>query len=216
MSIYWDRKKKNCEVLGSNICGFNVTPSPQAEFYGEYFYKIATKGNNISYDIEKHYLIDQHITKNYFWQTRTQFTSKARHIYFNKKHHVEDFLKTFPEVISEVVGPINEEHKDMLFDLDNKMVKVFREKLYYGKYDIKIEAFISYAEQKEKKGLMKDFMEFIDGHVDNKHWYTSNPTRCYHNYLYLTSDELAEVQPWINMLYRDLVDKIYRIENIDK
>jgi len=215
MSIYWDRTRKKCEVLGETVQGFKVTPSSQPQFYGEFFYKIATQGNSISYDIDKHHLIDKHIISNYSWSYRSQFTSKSRHLYFTEKSHLVDFLKTFPEVVTEVVGPVSEEHRDMLFDFDSKITKIFKEKLWYNKYDVKIEAYISYDKQKENRELMKDFMEFVNGHVDNKHWYSTN-SRWYHNYLYISKEDLTEIQPWINMLYRDIIDKIYTIETLDK
>ena len=212
-NTYWDRQKEQCEVLGETIEGFHVTPSSQPQFYGEYFYKVAITGNCISYDIEKHALITDHIISNYRWNYRTQFTSKNRHLYLDNKSYLVDFLKTFPDDVTEVVGPVSEDHKDILFDWDNKIDKVLKDKPWYNKYNVKIQIYIPYDKQKENMELIKDFMEFVNSHVENKYWF-SKSTRWFHNYLYISKEDLTEIQPWINMLYRDLIDKIYTIENI--
>ncbi len=219
MSSYWVKRAKEqvekTTVLGINYKGFLVTPSNK-EYYNDYMYKVETFGNSVSYDIELHNDIDKWQQDNWYYGVRSQWTTKNRLLFFKNIEQLDSFLNTFPNAIRGLHGPINKEHVENLILPDIKIKKVYKEKNWYNKYDVKIETSVSgdlFNTDKipELKKYSEDFYEFVNNTVSDCHWYANQTAGWRNNYVYMTEEDFKVLQPWIKLAYDEIVSNVYQI-----
>ena len=218
MSSYWveriKQKVKDTTILGSNFKGIPVIPSDK-EYYSNYMYKVEIKGNSVSYDIELHNEIDKWMQDNWYYGTRSQWTTKNRLIFFSKIDKLENFLSLFSNSVQGLYGPISKDHLEQMLLPDIKIKKVFKDKLWYNKYDIKLEMSISGSYNREKIPELKqrsyDFRDFVNNTVSDCHWYASHMAGWRNNYVYMTETQYKVLQPWIKLAYDDMVLNVYQV-----
>lgn len=133
------------------------------EFWGTYPYKVSLAGNNVELTIDnlEHYKpiwgkmyqwfqypdaqaelgSDDGIRR--VWNTKF-VNSFTRHAYFVEKRDLDNFYNKFSDFVVEVQGPISKKHIDALALVKNQKhsdikQKVIRDRLYYSKFDSKLE-----------------------------------------------------------------------------
>ena len=217
MNSYWvkrlQEKIKNTTVLGFKYKGLTVIPSDK-EYYSNYMYKLEIKGNSISYDIDLHNDIDKWMMDNWYYGTRSQWTTKNRIIFFSKIEKLDNFLSLFSHSVQGLYGPVSKEHLEHLLLPDIKIKKIFKDKFWYNKYNIKLETSIRYTmgeSTSEVKKRSNDFYEFVNNTVSDCHWYSNQMAGWRNNYVYMTEAEFKVLQPWIKLAYDDIVSNVYKI-----
>lgn len=207
--------------LGLNYKGFPVTPSDRF-YYNEYAYKINFTGNSICRDIKQHAKLDELLYTSFWFQST--YTNKNRVVYIRDISMLDDILNQFPNLVEKVFGPVDEAHLEHIknpWKDDLEFNFVYKDKLWYNKYDIKIDIkskelnHWSSWNTKNKtttEGLEKtanEFMGFMKLQDFPHHMYLNTEAKYWHqNYLYCTSEDLKEIQPWISMLYSEVIEKI--------
>jgi len=206
--------------LGFEYKGYAITPSDRI-YYNDYTYKINFKGNAICRDIKEHAKLDNVLYQG--WNFQSTYTNKNRVVYINNLDTFNTILDDFPHLIEKVFGPVDQSHLDYISQpwKDTEYNFVYKDKLWYNKYDIKVDikskelyhwsswntknktsADVLEKTANEFMGFMKlqDFPHHMYLNTEAKYWYQ--------NYLYCTSEDLKEIQPWISMLYSEVIEKI--------
>mgnify|MGYP005674372101 CR=1 FL=1 len=206
--------------LGFEYRGYKVTPSDRF-YYNEYTYKINCKGNSVYRDIKAHANLDKILYK--CWMNQSTYTSKNRVIYLNDIAVLDQILDNFPHLVEKVFGPIDQAHFEYISQpwKDTEYNFVYKDKLWYNKYDIKIDIksreryswssrySLSQTSTDELEKCANEFMSFLNQQSFNFHLYLNTEAKYWHqNYLYCTSEDLKEIQPWISMLYSEVIEKI--------
>tara|TARA_B100000900_G_scaffold408573_1_gene423031 strand:- start:2728 stop:3396 length:669 start_codon:yes stop_codon:yes gene_type:complete len=222
MSSYWVKRAKEqvekTTVLGLNYNGFTVTPSNK-EYYSEYMYKIEVYGNSIKYDIDLHNEIDKWLNDSWYFGVRSQWTNKNRLLFFKNIDQLNNFLKLFPQSVRALYGPVDREHVENLLLPDIKIKKIYKEKFWYNKYDIKLETTVRFSdnsqlETAELKKRSKDFYDFVNDTVSDCQWYSNHMAGWRNNYVYMTEKEFKVLQPWIKLAYDEIVSNVFQIYKI--
>lgn len=212
--------------LGFKYKGYDVTPSDRL-YYGEYLYKVYFSGNTVFRDIKEHAKLDKILHQGFWWQST--YTNKNRVVYLRDIGVLNNILDEFPNLIQKVFGPVDEAHFEHISHpyQDTEFNFVYKDKLWYNKYDIKID-FISARIPSWQRNInsgtsleksANEFMEFIKEQDFSYHMYLNTEAKYWHqNYLYCTSKDLKEIQPWISMLYNEVIEKINSavIYSVDK
>ena len=218
MSSYWvnriKRKIEETEVLGNKYKGIPVIPSKK-EYYNNFMYKLEIKGNSISYDIDLHNEIDKWMLDNWYYGTRSQWTAKNRIIFFSKKDKLDNFLSIFSHSVQGLHGPITKDHLENLLLPGIKIKKVFQDKLWYNKYNIKLETSVGSVfgseEIADAKKRSTDFYNFVNDTISNCQWYSNHVAGWRNNFVYMTEEDFEVLQPWIKLAYDDMVSNVYKI-----
>jgi len=205
--------------LGLNYKGFPVTPSDRF-YYNEYTYKVNFTGNSVCRDIKQHAKLDELLYTSFWFQST--YTNKNRVVYIRDLSMLDDVLDQFPNLVEKVFGPVDKAHLDHLenpWKDDLEFNFVYKDKLWYNKYDIKIDlrsreryTWRSIRSNNTPEGLEKtanEFMGFMKLQDFPHHMYLNTEAKYWHqNYLYCTSEDLKEIKPWISMLYSEVIEKI--------
>lgn len=206
--------------LGLEYKKYTVTPSDRI-YYGEFPYKVYFKGNSIYRDIKEHAKLDTVLYNGYYWQST--YTNKNRVVYLKEIDTLDKILDNFSHLIEKVYGPVDESHFEYIStpwkDLEYNFV--YKDKLWYNKYDIKIDIKsrekYSWSSHYSKTNTdnasleksANEFMSFMKQQDFPHHMYLNTEAKYWRqNYLYCTSEDLKEIQPWISMLYSEVVEKI--------
>jgi hypothetical protein len=200
--------------LGFNYKGFKVTPA-QKFYYYEYPYKLHCKGNLIYRDIKRHTQLDD-LLRGEWWTFQSQYTSKSRVLYIKTLELLDKVIDKFPDLIDKVYGPLDETHALFLENpyTDTKFSTVYKEKLWYNKYDIKMdiksrELWTWKSQSKDLEKPANDFVAFMQEQTFDYHLYLNTDAKYWHqNYLYLKTEDFNEIQPWISMSYSEVIEKI--------
>jgi len=207
MNFSW----KTTEPLGLNFKGLNVRPINKL-FYDKFPYKISFTGNRNFRDIDFHTHLTDWLYDNYGWQFSSQYSSKARNVYLPRKWMVEEMLNLFGHEAVELHGPLNEEHLDQL--QGSRYTLEYRDKYWYNKFDTKIEFFRPYNATSEFS--IEDLKGFIAGSFEEYHWYDFGSRTWYNNYLYVNSEELDTVYPFLKINYGEVIDNIVKCKLLEK
>ena len=170
-------------VLDDSVKSRFTTRASDSIYYGRFPYKI-------KFDSEKLRTIasdDDTPFRRFENDLRWEFHDFARSfgndhkVYFNGNHRVyltdhkdlEWTLSMYGDWVDVVQGPIHDEHVDMLYDLDCKLVS--KAKGWYGKYDYRMEVWASYSAikniwlnstnasgPKKKNELQQDLIYFVE------------------------------------------------------
>ena len=140
-------------VLDDSIKSSFTTRASDSIYYGKYPYKIkfdSLKLRDIAAEDETPF---RRFENDLRWEFRDFACSfnKDHKVFFNGNHRVylsdpEDLdwtLSMYGDWVDVVQGPLHDEHLDMLYDLDCKLVS--KVKGWYGKYDYRMEVWASYT-----------------------------------------------------------------------
>jgi len=130
------------------------------KFYNQYPYKASIAGNNVEIvpnfksfldkqlpsmqEMYKWFLYGESDTSlERAWNTRL-VNGFTRHAYFTEKEFLDEFVGKFAHMISEIQGPLSDRHIEVLDQVSNQPYSaynktVLRDRVYYEKYDAKIE-----------------------------------------------------------------------------
>lgn len=221
------------------------------EFWGTYPYKVSLAGNNVELtdanlktykpiwgkmyqwfqypDAQAELGSDEGIRR--VWNTKF-VNSFTRHAYFVEKRDLDDFYSKFDDFVVEVQGPISKKHIEALDLVRNQSrtdmkQKVIRDRLYYSKFDSKLEFLpktIMYASAYGMPGggntgyrrnyqfdnerynkLMTELQTFVMNIVgeDNCHLAYNN--------VYLDKNTIEEVAMYMKLKYADVKTSITEI-----
>jgi len=207
MTFSWE----TTEPLGYNFKGFKVSPTNKI-FFDKFPYKISFNGNRNFRDIDFHSHLTDWLYDNYGWQFNSQFSSKSRNVYLTRKWQVEEVINLFGQEIKELHGPLNEDHLSQLQGTNYTIE--YRDKYWYNKFDTKIEFFKPYNAKFEFS--REDLKSFIAGSFEAYHWYDFGSRTWYNNYLYVNSEELKDVYPFLKMTYGEVIDNIVKCKLLEK
>jgi len=207
----------NIVPIGFNYNGFKVLPSEKI-YYSEFPYKINFKGNIIHRDIKEHEKLDDILYRGYNWSyTQSTYTNKHRVVYFRDLDKIDQILQDMPHLVEQLYGPIDTAHAEYISNpfAEDVFQHVYREKFWYNKYDVKIDIRSrdvyswSNSSSADLEKPANDFVDFIKQQSFDYVLYLDNDSKYWaNNYLYLKSEDLSEIQPWISMLYSEVVEKI--------
>jgi len=200
--------------LGFSYKGFNVTPSDR-KYYSEFLYKVHCYGNNVYRDIKLHEKLDTILFNH--WNYQNTYTNKNRVLYLKDISTLDEILDTLPEIVEKVYGPVDEAHLEYVNspwkNTDFKFQ--YREKLWYNKYDIKIDVISrekwtwNNPSSADLEEIANQFMGFIKEQSFDYYLYLTTEAKYWEtNYLYCKTEDLKEIQPWISMLYSEVIGKI--------
>lgn len=219
------------------------------EFWGTYSYKVSLAGNNVELtdtdlqsfrniwgkmyqwfqypDAQAELGSDDGIRR--VWNTKF-VNSFTRHAYFVEKRDMDNFYSKFSDFIVEIQGPISKKHVEALDLVRNQSrtdmkQKVIRDRLYYSKFDSKLEFHPprnnfrsvygmsgntgygrSYKFNNEQYyALMKELQTFVMNIVgeDNCHLAYNN--------VYLDKNTIEEVAMYMKLKYADVKTTITEI-----
>jgi len=192
--------------LGLNYKGYKIIPSDKI-YYGDYMYKIHFIGNSVHRDIKEHDALSRFLRDDWLQDI---YTNKNRVIYFRTIKQLDPVLDQFPHLIDTIHGPVDQTHVDYLTEPWAKNFSIeYRNKLWFNKYDTKIDIYSNRTGQEQDDIETVAFIDFINENLIGHHWYlTTGPKYWSQNFLYCSSEELAEIKPWLSMLYTDIVSKI--------
>ena len=206
MKFSWE----TTEPLGAKYRGLKVTPTNKI-FYDKFPYKISFNGNRNFRDIDFHSHLGDFLYDHYTWYHNSQYSSKSRNVYLTRKWMVDEVMDFFGHEVKEVHGPLNEEH---ILQLQGTRYEIeYRDKYWYNKYDTKIEFFRPYGSDEFN---VKDIREFVNGSFTKAHWYDFGSRTWYNNYLYVTSEELDEVYPFLKLTYGEVIRNIVKCKLLEK
>jgi hypothetical protein len=118
----------------------------------------------------------------------------------------------FGDEIIEISGPVDDEHIEQLrgsrYDIE------YRDKYWYNKFDTKIEFFKPYNAKFEFN--REHLKSFIAGSFEAYHWYDFGSRTWYNNYLYVNSEELKDVYPFLKMTYGEVINNIVKCKLLEK
>lgn len=200
------------EPLGYELAGFRVKPTNKI-YYDRFPYKVSFNGNRNFRDIDFHSHLTDWLIDNFPWCTSAQFSSKSRNVYFTRKYMVDEVVKMFGHEILEISGPIDDEHIQQLqgssFDIE------YRDKYWYNKYDTKI-VFFARNGKLDNLTTIPELQKFIDGAFKKYQWYDFGSATWFDNYLYVTSEELDEIYPFLKINYGEIITNIIRCKLLEK
>ena len=221
MSISWQRRSYEDYVLDKNI-SIDVLPSDKIYYY-DYPYKVQLEGNSAHYNIKNVTEINGWLWYNYQFEFKSQFTTKYHNIYFKNRDSLYAFCERYMDKIINLYGPINVTHFNYITNRGSEKWKInnaYRTKLWYGRYDAKIEVFtpLSSGSREAAKKQVKDFAEYIATNLEHKQWHSNiEYMHTWHaNYLYCKQDELEELIPWMKLCYDEIIRVIYYIDCFGK
>lgn len=144
------------------------------------------------------------------YPTRNYISTKHQRIYVRTHSDLERVLTVYADAVDRVLGPISEEHIDILMSADQHCV--VREN-YYGKFDSKVTVmeessipmggFANWREAKKEK--IKEIREFIDlsfqDHSEDIRW-----SNTYYNSadFYVNYSELKNVQAFLHLQFNNI------------
>ena len=207
MQFTWD----STEHLGYEFMGLKVNPTNKI-FYEKFPYKVSFTGNRNFRDIDFHTHLTDWLYDNYGWSFNSQFSSKARNVYLSKKWMVEEILNLFGHEALELYGPLNEDHIEQL--RGSRYTIEYRDKYWYNKFDTKIEFFKPHNAKFDFS--IEDLKGFIAGSFEEYHWYDFGSRTWYNNYLYVNSEELDSVYPFLRINYGEVIDNIVKCKLLEK
>lgn len=204
----WD----TTEPLGYSFKGFKVSPTSKI-FYEKFPYKISFSGNRNFRDIDFHSHLTDWLYDNYGWHFNSQFSSKSRNVYLSRKWQVEELVTFFGDEVKDISGPVDEDHICQLqgsrYDIE------YRDKYWYNKYDTKI---VFFARNGKLNNLttISELQNFIKSSFENYHWYDFGSATWYNNYLYVTSEELDQMYPFLKINYGEIITNIIKCKLLEK
>ena len=201
---------KTTEPLGYQISGFKVSPINKL-YYNKFPYKISFAGNINFRDIDFHSHLTDFLDSNYIWNYKTQYSTKSRNVYVTKKFMVEELIDLFDDQIKEIFGPLNADHLSQLQGTTYELE--YRDKYWYNKYDTKIEFFSGYGSDNVNVTEMKTF---ISDTVEKYQWYDFGSDTWYNKYLYVTSEELDQMYPFLKINYGEVIRNIIKCKLLEK
>jgi len=197
------------QPLGYELSGFKVKPTNKI-YYDKFPYKVSFNGNRNFRDIDFHTHLTDWLHDNYTWCTSSQYSSKSRNVYFTRKHMIDEVIKMFRDEIIEISGPVDDEHLEQLqgsrYDIE------YRDKYWYNKYDTKIEFFSRHGSDIN----INELKTFIGNTFEKYQWYDFGSATWYNNYLYVTSEELDQMYPFLKINYGEVVTNIIRCKLLEK
>jgi hypothetical protein len=225
------------------------------EFWGTYPYKVSLEGNNVEITDQTLQTYKPIWGKMYQWFQypdaqaelgsddgirrvwNTKFVNSfTRHAYFVEKRDLDNFYSKFSDYIIEIQGPISKKHVNALDLVRNQSrsdikQKVIRDRLYYSKFDSKLEFLpkkVMYAsaygmpgvpygntgygyrrnyqfDNEQYQKLMTELQTFVKDIVgqDNCHLAYNN--------VYLDKDTIEEVAMYMKLKYADVKTNITEI-----
>lgn len=211
-SLNWADMKfswETTEPLGVKYRGLKVTPINKV-FYDKFPYKISFNGNRNYRDIDFHSHLTDFLYDNYSWYHNSQYSSKSRNVYLTRKWMVDEVMDFFGHEVKELHGPLNDEH--ILQLQGTKYNLEYRDKYWYNKFDTKIEFFRPHNTDVD----LSDLKSFIAGSFEEYHWYDFGSRTWYNNYLYVNSEELDSVYPFLKINYGEVIDNIVKCKLLEK
>ena len=200
------------EPLGYELSGFKINPTNKI-YYDRFPYKISFNGNRNFRDIDFHTHLTDWFIDNYTWCTSSQYSSKSRNVYFTRKYMIDEVIKMFGDEIIEISGPVDQEHVEQLrgsrYDIE------YRDKYWYNKYDTKIVFFARHGKL-DKNNTIPELQNFIDGAFENYQWYDFGSATWFDNYLYVTSEELDQIYPFLKINYGEAITNIIKCKLLEK
>ena len=126
---------------------------------------------------------------------------------------IDEVIKMFGDEIIEISGPVDEEHVEQLrgsrYDIE------YRDKYWYNKYDTKIVFFARHGKL-DKNNTIPELQNFIDGAFENYQWYDFGSATWFDNYLYVTSEELDQIYPFLKINYGEAITNIIKCKLLEK
>tara|TARA_B100001094_G_scaffold187925_1_gene182163 strand:- start:407 stop:781 length:375 start_codon:yes stop_codon:yes gene_type:complete len=123
---------------------------------------------------------------------------------------IDEVIKMFGDEIIEISGPVDDEHLEQLqgsrYDIE------YRDKYWYNKYDTKIEFFSRHGSDIN----INELKTFIGNTFEKYQWYDFGSATWYNNYLYVTSEELDQMYPFLKINYGEVVTNIIRCKLLEK
>jgi hypothetical protein len=121
-----------------SICGVEIIPATKI-FFRKFDYKIALEGNRVCHDIVKHDAISTFLAGYPDKKVMDSWNKHSRKIYTSNVSILSQIIKWWPELVLGIEGIIDADHQKKIANL--KKNDVAREKLYFDKYDLKIDMF---------------------------------------------------------------------------
>ena len=140
-------------VLDDSIKSSFTTRASDSIYYGKYPYKVKFDSEKLRTIASEDDTPFRRFENDLRWEFRDFACSfnKDHKVHFNGNHRVylsdpDDLdwtLSMYGDWVDVVQGPLHEDHLDMLYDLDCKLVS--KVKGWYGKYDYRMEVWASYT-----------------------------------------------------------------------
>ena len=124
-------------VLGNSYAGYDVIPS-SSYYYDEYAYKVVFDDSDFTHWRQRVHFRRQ--LEDFSWDLkiynwRPYIASNGMRLYLNNSNDLDTVLGVFGDQITELHGPINQEHLKVLTSGDQYLM--MRKTLLYKKYDCK-------------------------------------------------------------------------------
>ncbi len=216
------------------------------EFWGTYPYKVSLEGNNVEITDQTLQTYKPIWGKMYQWFQypdaqaelgsddgirrvwNTKFVNSfTRHAYFVEKRDLDNFYSKFSDYIIEIQGPISKKHVNALDLVRNQSrsdikQKVIRDRLYYSKFDSKLEFLpkkVMYAsaygmpgvpygntgyrrnyqfDNEQYQKLMTELQTFVKNIVGEDECHLA------YNNVYLDKNTIEEVAMYMKLKYADV------------
>ncbi len=140
-------------VLDDSIKDSFTTRASDSIYYGRFPYKVKFDSEKLRTIASEDETPFRRFENDLRWEFRDFACSfsKEHKVFFNGNHRVylsdpndlDWTLSMYGDWVDVVQGPIHEDHLDMLYDLDCKLVS--KVKGWYGKYDYRMEVWASYT-----------------------------------------------------------------------
>lgn len=190
-------------------------------YFGKYYYRVAVKGNMIFYDIALHNKITVYLKKRCGFKNRSMWSTKYRYIFFDDYDAVVEFTTLYKNVVLDITGPWDQVHFENLHkDQQGFYVPVIRDKLYYSKFDVRIE-FDSLGHYLYKTGkytqdpeirqqYSNQLLDLVDQNTTDHLWlggYGKYRT----NILYVLKEDADMLIPIISIAQKDRIDLVQHV-----
>jgi hypothetical protein len=192
-------------------------------YFSEFLYKITFEGSSVWHDMDFHFGLSAYVEHNCAGY-RMGWSTKCRSIYFNRFEDVKNVATMFKSGVIAVHGPASEDH---LRQINGESVNkgfntIYRDKLYYSKYDAKIE--FRYDKsfgsglynttrpinkiRENRRELRENIEHLIAVNVSDHKWHSRN-LYVHYNSVFLHYDDAEMLLPILKITYKEyLIDTI--------
>lgn len=203
-------------ILTPGLLPCNIKPSDTI-FFDKYVYRVIVEGSSIWHDIKLHGKISEFI-KTHFINYRENWTVSYRSIYFLSFADVQLFVNEFKFNVIVVEGPVSDNHLGLLSGSDriDGHSYIIRSKLYFNKFDLKIEFVM--PGYKYKYGLntnksLSDYHEvsnFVKSNLSDYRW-SGGGVFYTRMSLFMLSEDEEFFLPMLKMMYRNNFYESYKV-----